>query len=426
MAIREKVKVAFAAFTVLSVVFGAYASSIVIDSVAQRWPFNNKLDITYTVEDGQDAANGLYCRIMFTAEIGNESYEIDGRKIGANASDGQHTATWTLPSGLKASGCTMTATLLAAENPSGDDYMIVDLQTGEVTYEGLLGTGADGQTRSNARYNNDVYKTTKMVLRKVPRWADRASLPNGASLPENGYPTGYKGTTDTDGINSKYPNSPTGWKTARYFYIAIFPMTAEQYAQAIDYNEGSNSMVPRVNVKYAGVRGSYGVNEDVTEFKSNGTAFERLNLKTKNSSNMTGFDFPTEVMYEIAARGGNTTKFYWGEYYNGYIDKYAVNLKDALANVGSLAANSWGLYDVAGNVWEICRDKVESAGGADMAQNKDAFTANETGDSYAVRGGGMYENGRNKTPETFMASYRNQGGTANNGGIGFRVAYIVK
>ena len=104
----------------------------------------------------------------------------------------------------------MTATLLAAENPSGDDYMIVDLQTGEVTYEGLLGTGADGQTRSNARYNTDEYKTTKMVLRKVPRWADRASLPNGASLPENGYPTGYKGTTDTDGIHSKYPNSPTG------------------------------------------------------------------------------------------------------------------------------------------------------------------------------------------------------------------------
>ena len=113
----------------------ADASGITVDSVVQRWPFNNKVDITYTVSGGQDAANGLFCRIVFTASVDSVAYEIDGRKIGANASDGRHVATWTLPAGLKATGCTMTAALLGAENPSGDDYMVIDLVTGDVTCE---------------------------------------------------------------------------------------------------------------------------------------------------------------------------------------------------------------------------------------------------------------------------------------------------
>ena len=41
----------FAVFAVLTA--GARAASIEIESVAQRWPWNNKLDITYVVDGGQ-------------------------------------------------------------------------------------------------------------------------------------------------------------------------------------------------------------------------------------------------------------------------------------------------------------------------------------------------------------------------------------
>ena len=106
----------------------ASAASITVDSVAQRWPWNNKLDITYTVTGGQNVAAETYARIVFTANIGGTAYTIDGvHDVGANASDGTHTVTWTLPAGLKATGCTMTAQLLSTDNPSGDDYLIVDL-----------------------------------------------------------------------------------------------------------------------------------------------------------------------------------------------------------------------------------------------------------------------------------------------------------
>ena len=47
----------------------ADASSITVDSVAQRWPWNNKLDITYTVSGGQNVSAGVYAKIVFTATI---------------------------------------------------------------------------------------------------------------------------------------------------------------------------------------------------------------------------------------------------------------------------------------------------------------------------------------------------------------------
>ena len=104
---------------------GADASSVTIDSVTQRWPWNNKVDITYTVTGGQtltpDGSGDVYCRLVFHANIGGQTYEIDGvTNVGASASSGQHTVTWTPPADLrvKALDCTMTATLLSADNPS--------------------------------------------------------------------------------------------------------------------------------------------------------------------------------------------------------------------------------------------------------------------------------------------------------------------
>ena len=397
---------------------GANASSITIDSVAQRWPFNNKLDITYTVDGGQDAANGLFCRVVFTASVDNVAYEIDGRKIGANASDGRHTATWTLPDGLKASNCTMTAALLGAENPSGDDYMIVDLSSGDVTFEGLLGTGTAGQEASNARYNTDTYKTTKMALRRVPRWADRAALPNASALPSAGYQTGF-----TEDLNASYPNTPTNWTTSADFYIAVFPVTSQQYATMISY--GSGDRKPRVNVHWNGIRGGDATEEVAPS--ATGSALARLNKKTSDAAGMTGFDLPTEAMYEIAARAGNTTKFFWGGTWGTYIDTYTIHDASTTADVGSKAANLWGLYDVAGNVWEICLDRIDA--GDDLAGRADALALHVSESGYcAVRGGGYYKNGSSdRNASTFTASYRNQSDVgAGSGGIGFRVAYIVK
>jgi len=106
---------------------GAGASSVTIDSVRQRWPWNNKFDITYTVVDGQTLTEGgtgdVYCKLVFNVTIGGQDYVIDGvTNIGASASSGQHTVTWTPPQSFRVKdlNCTMTAQLLSSDAPSGD------------------------------------------------------------------------------------------------------------------------------------------------------------------------------------------------------------------------------------------------------------------------------------------------------------------
>ena len=88
------------------------APTVEIKSVAQRWPWNNKLDITYEVTDGQDVAKNVFRRLVFTAKIGGEEFTIDGvHDVGANASSGVHTVTWTAPAGYRTDNCTMSAAL---------------------------------------------------------------------------------------------------------------------------------------------------------------------------------------------------------------------------------------------------------------------------------------------------------------------------
>ncbi len=75
-------------------------------------------------------------------------------------------------------------------------------------------------------------------------------------------------------------------------------------------------------------------------------------------SQQTGHTYrlPTEAQWEYAARAGTETKYWWGNDIgsnNANCDnRYCGDSFQYTAPVGSFAANSFGLFDTAGNVWE--------------------------------------------------------------------------
>ena len=75
------------------------------------------------------------------------------------------------------------------------------------------------------------------------------------------------------------------------------------------------------------------------------------------------YRLPTEAEWEYAARAGTTTAYYWGNS-DSDADSYAWCYKNAgeigeqyAHTVGQKQPNSWGLYDMSGNVREWVSDQ---------------------------------------------------------------------
>lgn len=405
------------------------AASITIGSVTQRWPWNNKVDITYTVTDGQNRAAGIYYGIDFDVTANGRIYHIFGCDLGASAEGGaagrQHTVTWIAPVGIRATDCSMTATLYPTNVPSGNDYMIVDLTSGKVMYEGLFAT----QDESNARYNIAEYKTSKLILRKIPKWVDRNDLPNASILTGAGYHTGDDVNYPT---SISRPNTSKTWATDRDYYLGVFPVTQSQYQKIYGSNPSEKKTTisgnevthrPVEKVSYGDLRSSAASTSQIPAVNSNtGTFFQRLNFKTGLY-----FDLPTEVMFEIAERAGSTTTYYWGD---TMVTNYVVcseNSGNSTVAVGSRLPNDWGFYDACGNLWEWCLDVAVEG---NLTARTDAFTpawaASGNTRRWWFHGGGGWNQASTHTD--FKASAR---GTANanslrSNGLGFRVSFVAK
>jgi formylglycine-generating enzyme required for sulfatase activity len=82
-------------------------------------------------------------------------------------------------------------------------------------------------------------------------------------------------------------------------------------------------------------------------------------MKNLNEEEKTDkYRLPTEAEWEYACRAGTSTEFSFGEDADK-IDDYAwyiANSEKKTHPVGQKKPNSWGIYDMNGNIWEWCQD----------------------------------------------------------------------
>jgi formylglycine-generating enzyme required for sulfatase activity len=142
----------------------------------------------------------------------------------------------------------------------------------------------------------------------------------------------------------------------------------------------------------------------------------------KWQQNIDGYRLPTEAEWEYAVRAGTTAHWVCGDDASelGRYAWFSENSQGKLHPVGEKQPNAWGLYDMAGNVWEWCWDWYGRYFVDKTTENVDKMT-NSTGsenDKYRVLRGGSF---RVEAWNLRSAFRRRALPASRRDGVGFRV-----
>jgi len=133
-------------------------------------------------------------------------------------------------------------------------------------------------------------------------------------------------------------------RLTRPFYLAKYQLTQGQWQTVMGTTPWSGKHYVREDGRNPAVYISWG---DCQE------AIEKLG---------SGFRLPTEAEWEYACRAGSSNEFCFGDdepalrEHGWYVENALKAGEEYAHGVGHKRPNAWGLYDMAGNVFEWCHD----------------------------------------------------------------------
>lgn len=162
-------------------------------------------------------------------------------------------------------------------------------------------------------------------------------------IPAGKFSMGSDPATDAMAMNCEQPKHPVA--IARPFAIGCYPVTFEEYDA---FARAAGVALPADNGWGRGQRPVINVSWD--------DAQAYLQWLTEQAGR--SYRLPTEAEWEHAARAGSNTPWYWGDD-PLQAKRFAWFLDNSVGKtqpVGARAPNAFGLYDMAGNVYEWVED----------------------------------------------------------------------
>jgi len=323
-------------------VIAASASALTVSDVSarQRYPWNNLIDIDFTLGD---ASADAQFKIDVKASYLGDTRILDARMFVTDlvVKPGTRRITWDLGKdypGFKADDLRVAVTASPFTNGTDGVYMVIDLSGGKnASNYPVRYTTTPPKHSVNAE---DPCKTTEMWLKRIKC---------GSFMFCQGYSSGgyFKVNLTKD------------------FYMGIFECTQQQWAQVT-----GNWNSKFVNEQYRATRPCEGL--EVTTLRGH-FQWPRNKVPTGDSfvgkmrgrTGLNTFDVPTEAQWEYANRCGSKSgrhSCYTKENIRcGMPDSnidYACDLSGGTVTVGTYIPNIWGLYEMFGNVAEYCLDAM--------------------------------------------------------------------
>ncbi len=168
------------------------------------------------------------------------------------------------------------------------------------------------------------------------------------------------------------------------FYLGTYPVTQREWKSVMDDNPSNfkGDDLPVESVSW----------NDIQEF------IRKLNDKEGTDK----YRLPSEAEWEYACRAGNITEYCFGDGESELVEYawYNDNSGSKTNPVGQKKPNSWGLYDMHGNVWEWVQDWYHS--NYKGAPIDGSVWESGNGSFRVFRGGGWFSSAQN-----CRSAYRN-------------------